>query len=300
MNTEHLHIFCEVVQHGNFAEVARKRNVNPSSISRIIAQLENQLNIRLFNRTTRKIVPTQEGINYFHHVQKALEELNNAHILAAKETSTPTGTLRLAAPMTYGQLYIPPILSLFQQHYPQLSIELILNDAIQDIIEDRIDLAIRLGTLNNSSYIAKKIAPIHFHLCASPDYLNKTSIPSTPNDILNHQCLIFPRNNHLSDWFYHLPTQQAKHLTPKGNLLITNSAAIKQCAMQGMGLALLPDWLVQNEITTGKLISLLPEYNFSTSTSQSSIWLVYNNKSYLPTKTRIAIDFFTQHLNHPT
>jgi DNA-binding transcriptional LysR family regulator len=200
MDTETLSLFVEVMQRGSFADVARIRGVAPSSISRAIAGLEQELGVRLLQRSTRKLEPTEAGVKYFDRVTPLLAELESARQVATDVTEEPRGTLRVTAPVAYGQLYIVPLLPALLQRYPELNIELVLSDASQDLIKERFDVAIRLGALQDSSHIATRLRDLEFFIGASPAYIEQHGAPTTPQQISDHNCLLFPRPGFNMNW----------------------------------------------------------------------------------------------------
>ena len=296
MDLETLNLFVEVMQQGSFARVARMRNIDPSSVSRTIAKLEAELNIRLFQRSTRKLEPTEAGIVYFEQIVPLLEGLESARQLTSDVQQQPKGRLRVTVGAAFAQKQIIPILPEFIKAYPELSLDFILTDAYLDLIEERIDLAIRLGTLQDSSYMVKRLRKMSFYICASPQYLSKYGKPSTPQQILHHKCLLFPRANRSLSWLLKDRQQKVTEIQIIGKYLLTNSLAIRQCAIAGMGLALLPDWLVSNDFISGDLVRLFPNYEVTATNYESSIWLLYSSKTYLPIKTRVFMDYLSQKL----
>ncbi len=294
MDISTLTIFVEVMQRRSFAAVARAQGVTPSSISRCIASLEEELGVRLFHRSTRSLEPTEAGVIYFERIGPAVTELEFALQLVTDVSKEPRGTLRVTAATVYGEIAIVPLLPKLAAMYPKLSIELILTDVYLNLVEERIDVAIRLGTLQDSSYIAKRVRDMTFHVCASPDYLQRFGKPGTIAEIERHECLLFPRGNSL-DWrFKHNKDGQVTHVAINGKYLITNSRAIRQCAVAGMGLALLPDWLVDADIAAGKLVALFPDYEVDAADYESAIWILYPSREYLPLKSRVFIDFLSE------
>ena len=296
MDLETLYLFIEVVQQRSFAKVARARNIDPSSVSRAIARLESELGIRLFQRSTRKLEITEIGEIYFQKIVPLVDELESAQQIAIDTHQKPQGNLRVTASSTFAQQRIVPLLPQLAKLYPDLSIELILTDFYLDLIEERIDVAIRLGTLQDSSYMVKHLRKMKFYICASSDYLDKYGQPQTPQDIKDHNCLLFPRARHNLDWLFKDETEKITEIKIRGKYLLTNSLAIKQCAIAGMGLALLPDWLVDRELKSGKLIRLFAEYDVTATNFDSSIWLLYPSRAYIPAKTKVFIDYIFDNL----
>ena len=298
MDTTTLELFMEVMQQRNFTDVARTHGLAPSSVSRCMTGLEKELGIRLFQRTTRKLQPTEAGLVYFERLGTFLGDLESARQIAADLSEEPKGTLRLTAATVFGQKHIVPLLPLLAEKYPTLAVELNLTDAYLDLVEERIDIAIRLGTLLDSSYIAKRLAPMRFYICASPGYIEKRGYPTLPHHLTEFDCLLFPRSGYSLNWLFIDKQLHTVNVKIVGKTLITNSSAIKQCTLMGMGLSLLPDWLVREELTSGTLVQLFQDYKVTATNFDSAIWLVYPSREYLPLKTRVFIDLLNEQYLH--
>lgn len=290
MDIETLELFIDVMHQRNFTEIARARNLAPSSVSRTITGLEKELGIKLFQRSTRRLEPTEAAVIYYQRIAPIVSELESAKQIAADITEEPRGTLRVTASVTYGQMHIVPHLPELEKQFNSLSIELILTDTCMDLIENRIDVAIRLGTLPDSSHIARKLSKMEFSICASPKYIEKYGSPQTPQEIENHDCLLFPRTGHDLNWLFKNSDGNITDISVSGKCLITNSQAIKQCAISGMGLALLPDWLIRDDIQSGSLVRLFNQFDVSATDYSSAVWILYPSRDYVPLKTRVFID----------
>jgi len=295
MNIDSLQILLDCLRLANFSDVAKERSVAPSSVSRVINGLEKELGFRLFQRSTRSLQATEAGLRYCDRVKSILEDLETARALATKDVEQPSGLLRVTAPVVFGQMYIVPLLPSILESYPELHIELLLNDAFRDIIEERIDLAIRLGTLQDSSAIARRLSDLSFNICASQDYLNKHGTPTAPQDIKGHQCLLFPRSGYNLNWLFKNSDGEIVEIVISGRCMITNSQSIRHCAQQGMGLALLPNWLIHDDLKTNKLVALFPDYQVSATDYDAAIWMMYPSREFLPLKTKIFIEYLQSH-----
>lgn len=290
MDIHSLNLFLEVMRHRSFTVVAKQQGIAPSSVSRAIANLEKELGIRLFQRSTRKLVPTEAGLIYFERISPVIQELEAAKQIATDVNKEPKGTLRITSSTVYGQMVIAPLLPVLTKKYPSLNIELLLTDAYLDLIEERIDVAIRLGSLQDSSYIARKLNTMAFTICASPDYIDAHGMPGEPDDIRDHNCLIFPRTGYNTNWLFKDSKNKIEEIPINGQCLITNSQAIKQCTISGMGLALLPDWLVEGDINSGTLIKLFDGFTVTATDFDSGVYILYPSREYVPLKTQAFID----------
>ena len=296
MNTIHLEIFIDCMRVRKFTEVAKVRNIDPATVTRAITALEKELSIKLFQRTTRRIEPTEAGQAYFDRVEPIVEELHKAKLTTSGTLDTPKGVLRISAPVSFAQMNITPLLPIFAEHYPGISFEYILTDEDLDLVAHHIDVGVRVGPLQDSQMIAVKLAPMDTRVCASPDYLNKWEKPRQPADLLNHKCLVlgyrgFARNR----WKF-----QKKHNTSTNTVAVdavlttSNAMAIKQCTLAGMGISLLATWMIREELQDGKLIDLFPDMAVSSALQDAAAWLVYPSREYLPSITRLFIEFLRE------
>ncbi|MEM8639958.1 MAG: LysR family transcriptional regulator [Cyanobacteria bacterium P01_G01_bin.54] len=295
MDIATLQLFVEVMRQGSFAAVARNRNLDPSSVSRAIASLEKDLGIRLLQRTTRRLAPTEAGILYFQRLEPLLEDLQQARQLATDLDTHPTGTLRLTTSTAFGQTCIVPLLPDFTRQYPELNIDLLLTDAVVDLLGDRIDLAIRLGKLADSSLIAQRLISTRYHVCASPTYLEQHQPPQQPQDLQHHPCLCFPLPGFRSQWRFRDPDGQRLGVPIQGKVMISNAIALQQCAIAGMGVALLADWLIANDLAAGRLVDLFPDYAVTATDFNTAVWLVYPSRAYLPLKVQVFKNYLCEH-----
>lgn len=297
MDISVLEIFVEVMRQGSFAAVARERNIDPSSVSRTIAALESEIGVRLFQRTTRQLAPTEAGITYFQRVEPLVEEMQQA-IIAAKDISgQPKGTLRVTASVSFGLKCIVPLLPKFEAMYPELTVELLLTDAVVDLFAERIDVAVRLGQLADSTFIAQQLMRTRYWVCASPDYLQQWGQPQTPSDVEQHNCLLFPLAGFRTRWTFKDKDGDLKEISVRGRTIISNALALQQCARAGMGLALLPHWLIDEDVDTNKLVNLFPHYQVTATDFNTAAWLVYPSRAYIPLKVRVFAEELKKHIS---
>jgi DNA-binding transcriptional LysR family regulator len=289
-----LQTFVDVVKQGSFAAVARERNVDPSSVSRAIAGLEAELGIRLLQRTTRQLSPTEAGTAYFQRIEPLVEEMQQAIDIAADISGQPQGTLRITASVSFGLQRVVPLLPDFRALYPDLTVDLVLTDANVDLFAERIDLAIRLGLLADSTLIAQQLMKTRYFVCASPQYLTQSGHPNSPSEIDRHNCLLFPLTGFRSKWRFKHPDRSETEVFVRGHTIISNAIALQQCAMAGMGLALLPNWLVGDDLRDGRLVDVFPSYEVTATEFGTAAWLVYPSRAYVPLKVRVFIDFLKQ------
>ncbi len=292
-----LRIFIEVMRQGSFAAVARERNIDPSSVSRSISGLEQELGVRLFQRTTRKLSPTEAGITYFNRIEPLIEEMQRAVELITEVSGQPKGRLKVTASVSFGLKCIVPLLAEFGMLYPDLSVDLLLTDSRVDLLTERVDLAIRLGQLRDSTLIAQKLMSTRYLVCASPGYLKQWGQLNQPEEITQHNCLLFPFAGFRSRWIFKDSQGEISEIPVSGRNIISNAIGLQQCAIAGMGLALLPHWLVNEDLEAGKLIKVLPNYDVTATDFDTLAWLVYPSRTYVPLKVKVFIDFLKKHLS---
>ena len=290
MDLASVQFFIDVVRHGSFAAVAREHNIDPSAVSRAIASLEEALGIRLFQRTTRQLKPTEAGMLYFERMAPLIEEMHQASAAAADLSAKPRGILRVNAAVAFGLRGIVPLLPQFSADYPELTVDLQLTDAIVDLYAERIDLAVRLGALADSSLIAQPLMPFTHVVCANADYLVRHGQPADTAELSGHNCLLASMASERGRWTFIDTEGGRSEAQVHGRIVITNPLALQQCANAGMGMALLSRWLVRDDLAAGRLIDVFPQYKVSDCDFKAAAWLIYPSRAYLPLKVRVFID----------
>ncbi|MEP1741928.1 MAG: LysR family transcriptional regulator [Kangiellaceae bacterium] len=296
MDLTSIQLFIDVMKYQSFANVARVRNIDPSSVSRTIRKLEINLGFRLFQRTTRKLAPTEAGQAYFNQVNELVDALVVAGEQALDLSNQPVGTLRVTACTSFGQKMLVPILPIMKKKYPKLSIDLVLTDSQIDIVEQKIDVAVRFGSQPTGDFVYSKLAPRIFKVCASPEFVKNNPITDDPNCISTLDCLRFSIPGYRDYWKFRLPNKKEIKVPVSGNLLISHGMTMTASAVANLGIALLPDWLCRDEIASGKLIDLFPEYDCAASDFDTYMWLVHPNKDYMPLKVSVFIDCFREQI----
>lgn len=279
------------MRRGSFAAVARDRQVDPSSISRTIASLETELGTRLFQRTTRRLSPTEAGSIYFQRIEPIIEEIEHAHTLATNVSQKPHGTLRVAAPVAFAQANIVPLLPEFAEQYPEVSFDLVLTDAPLDLLSERLDVAFRIGPLEESSYVATKLLPLVGIVCASPDYLARHGAPKHPYDLNEHNCMPLSLAGFSNRWRFKNAQAEVVEIPIRGNCTTSNAIALRDLAIGGMGVVLQARWIVGDAVEHGELVDLFPTYEATASRFDNAIWVMYPTRDYMPLKVRVFVDF---------
>lgn len=299
MHIDSVRVFVDVMKQGSFAAVARQRDMDPSSISRSVASLEEELGFRLFQRTTRKLAPTEAGAAYFDRIKGLIGEFDLAGEAALDLVSSPTGTLRVTACTSFGQRVLAPVLPELRSRYPDLTIDLHLVDHAVDIVEDKIDLAVRFGKRPEGDFIVSRLVPRHFRVCASRTYIDHHGKPENPQALEQLDCLLFSFPGYRSRWKFRRQGEDEFSVAVSGHVLISHGVTMTKCAVAGMGPALLPDWLCGDEIKAGELVDLFPDYECTATEFDTSAWLVYPSRSYMPLKLRAFIDFLREKIEGP-
>jgi DNA-binding transcriptional LysR family regulator len=291
MKLDNLNVFLEVTRRGSLAAVAKDRDMAPSSISRAIAEIEAELGVRLFQRTTRQLRLTEAGHVYLGQIEPLVEELGRAREFATSTVGRPRGTLRVTASATFGQMRIVPLLGEFRARYPELRVEGLFTDQNLDLVGDRIDLAIRLAPSIEGDVVASKLMDIQYRVVASPRYLKSSPRLSTPTDISRHRCILFNLRPFRTRWIFRDKRGREEEVPVDGDLLLAPSGSLLDATIAGLGPALLPCWLVDPGIAAGRLVNVFPRYAVTATTFDTAAWFVYPSRSYLPNKVRVMIDF---------
>ncbi len=288
-------VFVAVVETGNFSAASEHLQISRASTSKHIVALENCLGGRLLNRTTRRVSVTEAGKAYYDRCKQILEDVQEAECVVTGYSSEPRGLLRLNAPMSFGTRQLASIISRFCQAHPDIEVELSLNDRVVDVVEEGYDLVIRISRLKESSLIARKLAPCHQVLCASPGYLNKHGRPQAPGELIQHNCLHYTYFVTGKNWVLNGPDGEHRIATHP-QLSANNGDVLYMAARNGLGVTLLPTFIVGDAIRNGELEVILPAYK----PAEISIYAVYASKRHLSAKVRALIDFTADQIGpHP-
>ncbi|WP_299003272.1 LysR family transcriptional regulator [uncultured Shewanella sp.] len=288
-------IFVTVVEMGSFSKAAERLGSSKSAVSKRITQLEASLGIRLLHRTTRRLSLTQAGQTYYEGVSQSLALANDARDAVTQQQTQPKGHLRINAPMAFGRLHLAPLIPQFLKVHPLISIEMIMDDKVLDMVKYQFDVAIRIGKLLDSSLIAKKLAPCHSVLCASPQYLKQHGIPDTPKVLSQHNCLFYSYFQAGSEWQFK-GKKGTISIQPKGNYQVNNSEALYSALLAGLGICQMPLFIVNEAIKTKQLVPLLTDYALP----EHGIYAVYSTRQHIPSKVSTFINFMQQHLQDLT
>ncbi|MCE1240972.1 MAG: LysR family transcriptional regulator [Azonexaceae bacterium] len=255
---EDMRMFAVTADTGSFTAAAERLGVTKQFISRRIMALEKRLGARLLVRTTRKLSVTDTGRSYHERAVKILEAVDEAEQLVADRNAAPRGSLRISAPMSFGTLHLGPAIAQFMRLYPEVRIELDLSDRFVDIVGEGYDLALRIGELDDSSLVARQIALTQLLVCASPDYLARRGTPQTPEDLQDHDCLLYGHSPHV-EWRF---KRQGKpfNLTVNGRLRANNGELACAAAIAGVGVVCLPSFIVGRALRDNRLHTVLDTF----------------------------------------
>ncbi|WP_430458951.1 LysR family transcriptional regulator [Shimia sagamensis] len=289
-----LNLALLVQAQGSIAGAARVLDLDPSSVSRSLSALEAELGVRLFHRTTRKLSTTEEGAAFLRRVGPLVEEMQAAAQDAVGTRQQPTGTLRMTASVAFASQKIVPVLPAFAERYPEISVEVISSDANLDLVEQGIDLAVRLAPAPKGDLVCSKLMTTRYHLVASPAYLERRGAVETLNDLCDHDCLRYALPGISNVWRFRGTGTTSLDVNVTGRHKFSNALALLEAARQGLGVALLADWLVTQDLADGRLIELCMDHIGTMTEFETAAYLLFPNRSYLPEKTRVMIEFLKE------
>ena len=288
-----MRLFAKVVETGGFSAAGRQVGLNASSVSRQVGQLEDALGARLLNRSTRRIGLTEAGRLYYERATRIVADVDEASAAVSELAEAPRGTLRLNVPVVFGRRYLAPYMREFLETHPALNVELNVTDHFVDLIEEGADLAIRIGGPGQSSYIQRKLATIDRVLCASPDYFARHGRPARPADLAGHNCIVYRHQPGAVVW--ELIGADSNFAVPvSGNFASNNAGAIATAMVAGMGIALLPVWMVGREIKQGMAEIVLREYRAHPADMADDVYAVFPHARNLSAKVRACVDFLAR------
>jgi DNA-binding transcriptional LysR family regulator len=282
-------VFARVIEMGSFSAAARDLRLAKSTVSKQVAALEQRLGARLLNRTTRRLSPTEVGRAYYERCTRIIAEVEEAELAVSRLQLEPRGTLRLNAPMSFGNLHVAPVIADFMNAYPELTVDMTLNDRLVDLVDEGFDVAVRIGKLADSTLIAKKIAPSRQVVCAAPEYWQAHGIPARPQDISNHNCLIYTYLRNPHEWIFKM-ADGVKTVSITGKLRANNGEALRAAALKGYGVYLGPTFIVGEDLRSGRLQAVLRDFEIQ----NHFIHAVYPHSRHLSVKVRAFVDFLAE------
>lgn len=279
-----IRVFCKVVELQSFTRAAQQLELSVAMVSKQVGLLEQHLNARLLMRTTRRVSVTEAGHLYYERCHAILAELEQANALISDHSRQPSGRIRISVPMDFGNLKVAPLLAEFNRRYPDILLDLEYSDRLVALVEENFDLALRIGTLADSSLIARPLAPVTLLTCAAPAYLAKHGTPTHPEQLAEHNCLLYTLSE--PQWQYRHRGHNC-HIRPKGIMRANTGRALALAASQGMGIIMQPHFIVEDYLTRGELVPLLEEFQLPV----YSLNLVYPHRHFLPSRVKCFVDY---------
>lgn len=292
MNLRSLKIFIAVFEAENFSVVARREGLSASQVSRIIHQLEDALGQQLFYRNTRAVIPTESGHLFIRYAREMMTSFEDARRELDARSTEPSGTIRINAPVFFGQRHIAPGLLGLTARYPRLNIELTLTDDFIDPHKNAADVIFRIGVLTDSTFHARIFGQQRYHLAASPDYLRQHGAPQGPDDLAHHQCLVYRGSSGPNRWLLRGAGEAWVHYPVVPLMTSNNAESLLAAALGGMGIVLFPDWLIGDRVQQGELVALLPQLECAIHTEPLNIAAIYPNARHPPLNVRAVIDHY--------
>jgi DNA-binding transcriptional LysR family regulator len=282
-----LAVFVKVVDAQSFAGAARDFGLSPAMVSKHVQALEARLGARLLNRTTRRLSLTEVGRGYYDRARQILADLEEADRAASDLQATPRGVLKVNAPFSFGIRHVASAIAAYLMAHPEVTVDISLNDRYVDLLAEGVDVALRIGRLADSSLIARRLAPIRMVLAAAPAYVERHGQPSAPKDLAGHLCLLYTYATAADEWRFAGPDGREESVRVSGRLLANNGDILSTAAVDGLGIALLPSFMVGEHVRSGALMPLLPGY----AAPAGALYAVYPPGRHLSAKLRSFIDF---------
>ncbi len=284
-------IFLQVAKHESFAGAARALGMTGPAISKQVQSLEERLGVKLLNRTTRQVSLTEEGQIYFARAKTALDDLEEAEQQIQELKANPAGKLKVNAPMSFGTQFLTRPIAQFAEKYPEVELDVDFSDRWVDVLGEGYDVVIRIANLEDSTLVARKLAPCPIVLCAAPKLLEKAGTPASPRSLSDYPAVVYNRHEQKEVWAY-LDDEGEKQGQVLNRAFAANTAEMQLAAcLEGLGVALLPIFSAYDHLASGALIELFPEYK---TFPERGIYAMYPQNRYLSTRTRLFIDCLSE------
>ncbi|WP_455222391.1 LysR family transcriptional regulator [Kaarinaea lacus] len=287
---ENMDTFVRVVEAGSISGAADRMGVTKSAVSRRLKELEEHLGVQLFHRTTRRMNLTETGHAFYQQSLRILEDVLEAELAASQAHGELQGSLKVALPQSFGNLHMGPAISEFLKAHPRIEFDLDFNDREVDLIQEGFDLAIRIAMLPDSSLIARRLAAITTVMCASPDYLKQMGTPETPDDLINHQCLVYSLLRDFEHWVLIDPNGKSIKTKVRPYLKASTGEYLRDAAADGLGIIMVPTFIVYKEIESGKLAPILMEYQ----RPKIEAYAIYPQTRHLSQRVRAFVEFLVK------
>jgi DNA-binding transcriptional LysR family regulator len=286
-NLTDIAVFVRVVERGSFTLAADDLSLSRAAVSKYVSRLEQRLGARLLHRTTRRLSLTEAGAALFEASRGALERIEEAEAAVAHYQAAPRGRLRVSAPMSFGILHLGTAVAEFSRAYPDVTIDLKLDDRFVNLVEEGVDVAVRIGALTDSSLVARRIATTQAVACAAPAYLEDRGEPQTPEDLVGHDCLLYAYLSSANVWRFQGPDGREIPVAVSGPMRVNNGILLADAASAGCGIVMGPSFYVASRIRSGELRRILKAYR----PPELGIHAVYPQRDFVPPKVRAFVDF---------
>jgi DNA-binding transcriptional LysR family regulator len=280
-------VFVRVVERGSFTLAADDLSLSRAVVSKYVSRLEERLGARLMHRTTRRLSLTEAGAALFEASRGAIERIEEAEAAVAQYQAAPKGRLRVSAPMSFGILYLGAAMADFANAFPDVTLDLRLDDRFVNLVEEGVDVAVRIGALTDSSLVARRIAKTQAVACASPAYLEEHGEPETPQDLAGHRCLLYAYLSTANVWRFQAQDGREIPVAVSGPMRVNNGIVLADAAAAGRGIVMGPSFYVAARIRSGELKRILPAYRLP----ELGIHAVYPQRDFVPPKVRAFVDF---------
>lgn len=285
-----MRVFCSVIEAGGFAAAADQLGISTSAVSRQVAQLEAHLNVRLLNRTTRRMSPTDEGFAYFERCTQLLADIEETEASVAGEARRPRGRLRLTAPITLGVLRLAPAFAAFSRRYPEITLDIVLSDNLSDFAEEGLDMAVRVGRIGSENVVARHIGETALLIAAAPSYLERAGTPSTPEDLTRHSCFTYAFSSTGNHWEFVDAKGDPLSVRIGGQIKANSGMLLAEMAVAGGGIVYGPCFILLPLVERGQLVRLLPDW----SPRRLPIHVVYPTRRHLSARVQAMTSFLTE------
>ncbi len=283
-------VFVKVVETSSFTAAGRALQLTPSAVGKLVSRIEERLGVLLLQRSTRHMALTPEGMRFYESCLRILDEIEEAENEITQKRVAPHGRLRINVTLPFGTHQILPLIPEFQERYPDITLDISLNDTLSDLQKEQIDVAIRMGTLTDASFHARKLGESRRAIVASPAYLEKYGVPQTPDQLARHKCFNFNFKRSMDEWPFKVKRKIIR-LPVSGGMLTNNGETMRDLTLAGMGISRMAMFHVGQDIQSGKLIELLKNYNPG---DVEEIHAIYSSHRYMPTRVRVFIDFLVE------
>jgi DNA-binding transcriptional LysR family regulator len=282
--------FIDVVEAEGFSAAARKIGRSKALLSKYVRELEDEIGALLLNRTTRQFSLTEAGHTYYRRASEIIREIDSLQETLRESSGDVRGRIKLSAPRTFADAPIGQSLIDFAKEHPDITLEIHLDDRFVDLVEEGFDLAIRISRLENSSLIARRLAPFSVVLCASPELVAKSGLPQRPQDLAKLPCIIDTNSRYLSNWPFLGENAEVISVSVSGPIEANSPLAVRAAALSGLGFATLPDFIAEPDIESGRLVTVLEDRIVR----GGGVFAVYPHRRYLPAKVRVLVDYLVQ------